>query len=48
MTYDDAVEIENLARQHDLLVRKIKMKNTHHAEMEELLISSGFAWLPDN
>jgi DNA adenine methylase len=48
MTYDDAVEIENLAYQHDLLVRKIKMKNTHHAEMEELLISSGFAWLPDN
>ena len=47
MTYDNAVEIENLACQHDLLVRKIKMKNTHHAEMDELLISSGFAWLGD-
>lgn len=47
MTYDNAVEIENLACQYDLLVRKIKMKNTHHAEMDELLISSGFEWLCD-
>jgi len=48
MTYDNAVEIENLACKHDLLVRKIKMKNTHHAEMDELLISSSFEWLGDN
>lgn len=44
MTYDDADEIASLAKNHGLLTQKIKMKNTHHTEMLELVISSNFNW----
>ena len=40
MTYDDADEVLALAREHGLAVRRIPMKNTHHARMMELLISN--------
>lgn len=44
MTYDDADEIADLAQNHGLLIQKIKMKNTHHIDMLELVISSKFDW----
>jgi len=41
MTYDDAEEVKNMAREYDLLVDRIPMKSTHHAMIYELLISPG-------
>jgi DNA adenine methylase len=38
MTYDDAGEVEELAKKHDFTIRKVPMKNTHHAQLFELLI----------
>ncbi len=45
MTYDNAPEVREMADRHGLASRPISMKNTHHAEMTELLISKGFSWL---
>jgi len=39
MTYDEAPEVEELAARHGFLIRKIPMKNTHHAKLQEFLIS---------
>lgn len=44
MTYDDDVEVRDLARRHDFDMRLVPMKSTHHAEMTELLIGRGFDW----
>jgi DNA adenine methylase len=41
MTYDDAEEVKNMAREYDLSVDRIPMKSTHHAMLYELLISPG-------
>jgi len=41
MTYDDAPEVRALANQHGFDTHLIPMKNTHHAEMKELLIGQG-------
>ncbi len=45
MTYDDSEEIRELARKHGFAVGTVAMKNTHHAVMQELLISSDLRWL---
>lgn len=45
MTYDNAPEIERLAGVHGLETRAIRMKNTHHALMTELLIGRDLGWL---
>jgi DNA adenine methylase len=45
MTYDNAEEVRVLAKRHDFAVKTVPMKNTHHAEMTELLIGRNFAWL---
>jgi DNA adenine methylase len=45
MTYDDAKEAHFLARDNHLKFKKIAMKNTHHATMNELLIGRDFHWL---
>jgi DNA adenine methylase len=45
MTYDNAPELVELARKHGLQTRTIPMKNTHHARMEELVISRDLSWL---
>lgn len=45
MTYDDAEEIRDLAKRHDLFFEAVPMKNTHHAEKKELLISNDLSWL---
>jgi DNA adenine methylase len=44
MTYDNAPEVIRLAERHGFAAKAIPMKNTHHAEMSELLISRSFEW----
>lgn len=44
MTYDDAPEVRALAREHRFDTQAIPMKNTHHAEMLELLIGRNLDW----
>jgi len=44
MTYDDTPDIRRMAEQHGFEIRTIAMKNTHHAEMTELLISREGSW----
>lgn len=45
MTYDDASEVRALARIYHFETRTVAMNNTHHATMNELLISRNLAWL---
>ncbi|HRJ44148.1 MAG: hypothetical protein KJZ86_15060 [Caldilineaceae bacterium] len=45
MTYDNAPDVEAMARQHDFDCASVAMKNTHHAQMTELLIGPNLAWL---
>ncbi len=45
MTYDDSPEILSLARAHDLDVRRVPMKTTHHDEKLELLIGRDLSWM---
>ncbi len=44
MTYDNAPGVRDLARRHGFDTLPIPMKNTHHAEMTELLIGRDLAW----
>lgn len=45
MTYDNADGVRDLALRHGFQVETIAMSNTHHAKMEELLISKDLAWV---
>jgi DNA adenine methylase len=45
MTYNDAEGVRDLARTHGFKMRTVAMKNTHHAEMKELLIGRNLDWL---
>jgi len=45
MSYDNTVEIVQLAKKHGFESRPIAMKNTHHAKMTELLIGRDLSWL---
>jgi DNA adenine methylase len=45
MTYDDAEEVHALAQARSFDTRLIAMKNTHHAEMSELVIGRNLSWL---
>ncbi len=45
MTYDNAKEVRDLARQYHLKFKKIAMSNTHHATLNELLIGRDLTWL---
>lgn len=44
MTYDNAEDVVSLAQKHGFAVKAIAMKNTHHAEMKELLIGRDLSW----
>lgn len=44
MTYDVAEGVSDLARKHNFDTEAIGMKNTHHAEMKELLIGRDLDW----
>ncbi len=45
MTYDNSDEVKNLARKYALQAKPIPMKNTHHAEMTELVIGRELSWM---
>ncbi len=45
MTYDNADEVKDLAIKHGFMAKPIPMKNTHHAEMTELVIGKDLAWM---
>jgi DNA adenine methylase len=45
ITYDDAEGVRELARRHGFDTELIAMKNTHHAEMTELLIGRNLNWV---
>ncbi len=45
MTYDNAPEIQALAERHGFSTRMVAMKNTHHAEMRELLVGENLNWI---
>jgi len=45
MTYDDAESVRTLAHQHNFDTQRVPMKNSHHAEMTELLIGPNLEWL---
>lgn len=45
MTYDNADEVKAMARRHRFQMRLIPMTNTHHATMEELVISRDLSWM---
>ncbi len=47
MTYDNAAEVLALAERHGFSTRPVAMKNTHHAEMSELLIGRNLDWVED-
>ena len=48
MSYDNDKEIQDMAREFGFECRPVRMKNTHHAEMTELLISRDLDWLDSN
>jgi len=45
MTYDNANEVQKMAEKHGFETRAIPMKNTHHAELDELLIGKDLSWI---
>ncbi len=45
LTYDDTAEIRKLASTHGFSLQPVAMKNTHHAQMTELLIGTDMSWL---
>ncbi|MDQ3256944.1 MAG: DNA adenine methylase [Acidobacteriota bacterium] len=45
MTYDNAKDVLELAEKFGLDTQTVVMKNTHHAEMSELLIGRNLSWL---
>lgn len=47
MTYDNAPEVMALAWKHRLQARPVAMRNTHHAEMTELVIGRNLDWMDE-
>ena len=45
MTYDNDPEVREMAERRGFSVRPVRMKNTHHAEMTELLIGKNLEWV---
>jgi len=44
LTYDDTIEIRQLADKYSLQYKTIPMKTTHHLEKNEIIISDNFSW----
>ena len=44
MTYDNAEGVRLMAERHGFEIVEIAMKNTHHANMNELLIGRNLSW----
>lgn len=47
MTYDLADEVRDLSRKHGFQMKPIAMRNTHNAEMTELIIGRDLSWMSD-
>jgi DNA adenine methylase len=47
LTYDNAEEVHALAMRHGFETKAVAMKNTHHAEMNELLIGRNLSWVSE-
>lgn len=45
ITYDKSDEVFYLAKKYGFETKPVSMKNTHHAEMKELLIGRDLSWL---
>lgn len=45
MTYDNAEEVKEMARNHGFQMRLIPMTNTHNATMQELVIGKDLTWM---
>lgn len=45
MTYDNAPEVLELADKYNFQTKPIAMKNTHHAEMTELVVGRDLSWM---
>jgi DNA adenine methylase len=45
MTYDNDDAVRQLAKRHSFDTEAVAMKNTHHAQLTELLISRNLGWL---
>ena len=45
MSYDNTVEVAQLAKKFGFETRPIAMKNTHHSKMTELLIGKDLSWV---
>jgi DNA adenine methylase len=45
MTYDNAEEVKEMAKEHGFQMRLIPMTNTHHTTMEELVIGKNLSWM---
>jgi len=45
MTYDNAPETQAMAERHGFSTQPVVMKNSHHAEMNELLVGRGLEWV---
>ncbi|NJK91720.1 MAG: DNA adenine methylase [Blastochloris sp.] len=45
MTYDNSEEVRKLAVRYGFQAKPISMKNTHHAEMTELVIGRDLSWM---
>ncbi len=48
MSYDNTVEVVELAKRYGFETRPIAMKNTHHSKMTELLIGRDLSWVSTN
>jgi DNA adenine methylase len=48
LTYDDTLEIRQLADKYHLQYRTIPMKTTLHFEKKEIIISDNFSWWTDS
>jgi DNA adenine methylase len=42
---ETADEVKDLARSHGFSMRLVPMKNTHHTEMQELVIGRDLSWM---
>jgi DNA adenine methylase len=45
ITYDNSDEAKELARRHGFSMALVPMKNTHHVEMQELVIGRDLTWM---
>lgn len=45
MTYENAEEVKEMAHHHGFHMRLVPMTNTHHAKMQELVISRDLSWM---